>query len=229
VKAKFDGRSPPLNGIGSATSKEAIMKRAGEIIRSEGRTALKRGDANNAAVLIAENKNTGEFFAYKGNLSVRNSNRYLFAITKICVEYLYYVSIKKNIYIAFDPVFRQICSALHQYTKIDKTNPTTATKNATAILEIGNTGVNSDHIMLFELNSFSRMITVEEYVKMASNDNREHIIYWLQIVNLCGYAGVLIVLGNLSPMIGIAGSKQLAYRLGIIHEGQTLQRDSKFR
>ena len=212
VKAKFQGNAPPINFIETKKySRDDVMGMIGQIMKNENRTAYRKGKHNSTVFLLADDQsNTGKFALAKGNLEVKHPEIYLFALAKISVEYLYYTADIMRISVRQDPVFCQICIALHEYTKSKKVTLMRANEKATKIWPISNAGVNHSYAMPFNRNGIWHTMNVEKYIQWASNDKREHILYWLQVLNIQGYVGVLIVLGRIPPMIAIAGSERLA-------------------
>ena len=103
-------------------NRNVLDKRAKKIMQSEEETAQKRGGQSSTAILTTgPHKTTGEhglvrFDLEPNNLYVNFGNRYLFALAKIAVEYLFYESIRLNINVRTDWVFQRICSSLNEFT-----------------------------------------------------------------------------------------------------------------
>jgi len=206
------------------------QRKLSEIMASEERTAYNKGRESTTCFLYnSDALKEGDSRVFKANLEVKHQDIYLFALLKIAVEYLCYIAIEKGVSVEKDPVFRQICTALHEYTKYKKVNLKAANKRANSIWSIGNAGFNHDFVMPFYINGIWRKMSVDEYVDWASNGKRECLSYWLQIVNVNGFVGVLIVLGKIPPKIAFVGSKSLAYALRLVRSGQTIKENSKFQ
>jgi hypothetical protein len=231
IKARFRGDSPPIEIIEfKKDTKQEATEVIESIMRGEEQTAYHRGKENTTILLFSSEKSdAGTFGVGKSNLDLKYSEKYLFAITKIGVEYLYYVASQRNISVRRDPIFRSICFALYQYTARDKVHLTNATKAASKIWPVKTAGAHHSHIMPFKINAVWREMSVSKYLEFASNGNHENILYWLQVVNFQGCAGVIIALGKIPPVVAIVGSKSLAYNLSLIHKGQVLQENSRFR
>jgi len=82
--------------------------------------------------------------------------------------------------------------------------------------------------MNFMFNGIWRKMSVSDYVNLVCGNKRRQLVYLLQIINISGYVGVLIALGQIPPVICVVGTPALALQFGITQEGRTIKESSKF-
>ena len=230
VVTRFNTGKPLVSkSLGENLSRNDALKRATMILRGENKTAFREDKMNQKVILVSTDESTGKCSIYGSRLEVKYDNGFLYALDKIALEYLAYVSSKKNVSIENDPIVSQICRALHEYTKKEKVGMKQANQRANEFWPVDKAGAAHTHIMQFYLNGIYRKMSVADYIQEASSGRCDEIIYWMQVVNTQGYVGVLIALGKIKPFLALVGSKVLAQRLGLIYEGQTLEADRCFK
>jgi len=209
--------------------------RATIIMENLEKLAQKKGEQNTTAIMTTGiNEKTNKYSLMKFKLTTENDlyakfrDRYLFALAKIAIEYLFYISIQRDVNIRKDDVFRMVCTALNEFTKEKNIGFETATMNANKRWAIAEVSVDENFNMAFKLNGIWHKVSLKEYIIMACRGNRYNLLYWLQIINIFDYVGVVVSLGNIPVVIMVVGSGYLAHRLCLFHRGCTLQECSSF-